>query len=468
MSNAFFSEFQPGLDMATVSFENPVLFEALVFILDFIYTVMPSLALARSACTYSAAESPVLPAVSTPVFLCAHVSALNSLQGKCMLPRTGELPEQVMDLSATWGLTAIKDQLEAHGFLSLTPKSCATCLVHVYNKGSHDDWETRARRELDLVLRNFETIKEKDLLLLPEPVMAAILASSGLAVTSEKQVLDRLKFWMKHELVPSQDLARDKPGSVEGKRADEVQSMTIEARKTLRGMELLKHIRWPEFQREGLSEMFMSPDPEIAHFITPLVIESLAWANFSTEARRQRIANADVSQHPKHLPMHVMVPRDAPLPMTPLHGYVEGLDVRDKGQKVHAVGGTGGVAVFGHSTNSTTHHYILEWRGAQTDHPDDCYVGIMCATSLSLEKSGCFVLCETGKDEPENYSPGQPVQLTVNAANKELELWAIDEDNRPHKCLNTKQCQSIATPWIPCVALFHQGSSFTWRLADPV
>ena len=78
------------------------------------------------------------------------------------------------------------------------------------------------------------------------------------------------------------------------------------------------------------------------------------------------------------------------------------------------------------------------------------------------------MLCETGKDEPENYSPGQPVQLTVNAANKELELWAIDEDNRPHKCLNTKQCQSIATPWIPCVALFHQGSSFTWRLADPV
>ena len=385
-----------------------------------------------------------------------------------MLPRTGELPEQVMDLSATWGLTAIKDQLEAHGFLSLTPKSCAACLVHVYNKGSHDDWETRARRELDLVLRNFETIKEKDLLLLPEPVLASILASSGLAVTSEKQVLDRLKFWMKHELVPSQDLARDKPGSVEGKRADEVQSMTIEARKTLRGMELLKHIRWPEFQREGLSEMFMSPDPEIAHFITPLVIESLAWANFSTEARRQRIANADVSQHPKHLPMHVMVPRDAPLPMTPLHGYVEGLDVRDKGQKVHAVGGTGGVAVFGHSTNSMTHHYILEWTGAETDHPDDCYVGIMCATSLSLEKSGCFVLCETGKDEPENYSPGQPVQLTVNAANKELELWAIDEDNRPHKCLNTKQCQSIATPWIPCVALFHQGSSFTWRLADPV
>ena len=41
MSNAFFSEFQPGLDMATVSFENPVLFEALVFILDFICTVMP-------------------------------------------------------------------------------------------------------------------------------------------------------------------------------------------------------------------------------------------------------------------------------------------------------------------------------------------------------------------------------------------------------------------------------------------
>jgi len=28
---------------------------------------------------------------------------------------------------------------------------------------------------------------------------------------------------------------------------------------------------------------------------------------------------------------------------------------------------------------------------------DDGYVGVMCATTLSLEKSGCFVLCGIGR-----------------------------------------------------------------------
>jgi hypothetical protein len=60
----------------------------------------------------------------------------------------------------------------------------------------------------------------------------------------------------------------------------------------------------------------------------------------------------------------------------------------------------------------------------------------------------------------------QSVQLTVDALNKELSLWTMDEEGKAGVCLNTKQCQGISTPWIPCVAVFQQGSSFTWRIAD--
>jgi len=46
-------------------------------------------------------------------------------------------------------------------------------------------------------------------------------------------------------------------------------------RSELRGRSLLKHVRWPEFQREGLSEMFVCPDPAIGHLIQTLLIEAL-------------------------------------------------------------------------------------------------------------------------------------------------------------------------------------------------
>ena len=46
-------------------------------------------------------------------------------------------------------------------------------------------------------------------------------------------------------------------------------------RSELRGRNLLKHVRWPEFQREGLSEMFLCPDPAIGHLIQTMLIESL-------------------------------------------------------------------------------------------------------------------------------------------------------------------------------------------------
>ena len=46
-------------------------------------------------------------------------------------------------------------------------------------------------------------------------------------------------------------------------------------RSELRGRSLLKHVRWPEFQREGLSEMFVCPDPAIGHLIQTMLIEAL-------------------------------------------------------------------------------------------------------------------------------------------------------------------------------------------------
>lgn len=257
-------------------------------------------------------------------------------------------------------------------------------------------------------------------------------------------------------------------------------------RSELRGRNLLKHVRWPEFQREGLSEMFLCPDPAIGHLIQTMLIESLAWANFPLEARREKVLSADASLHPKHMPAHAVFPREAPLPMTPLACYKSSLEVKEKGQKVLAIGEGGGVAVFGHSTNSAVFHYMLEWHGPENcSSLDDGYMGVMCATTLSLEKSGCFVLCGLGSKlgegklaanmaggvgsrslEQPPYVPGQSVQLTVDAGKKELSLWTTDEEGKAVHCLNTKQCQAISTPWIPCVAVFQKGSSFTWRTLD--
>ena len=53
--------------------------------------------------------------------------------------------------------------------------------------------------ELQLVLTNFQSLDDRDLLLFPEPVMEKLLASNGLAISSEKMVLERLLYWMKHE-----------------------------------------------------------------------------------------------------------------------------------------------------------------------------------------------------------------------------------------------------------------------------
>ena len=53
--------------------------------------------------------------------------------------------------------------------------------------------------ELQLVLTNFQSLDDRDLLLFPEIVMEKLLVSDGLAISSEKLVLERLLYWMKHE-----------------------------------------------------------------------------------------------------------------------------------------------------------------------------------------------------------------------------------------------------------------------------
>ena len=64
-------------------------------------------------------------------------------------------------------MEAIKKGLEAHGIVHLSVKSCARCLANMYNKNSSDDWAARAHKELELVLVNFQSLEESDLLLFP-------------------------------------------------------------------------------------------------------------------------------------------------------------------------------------------------------------------------------------------------------------------------------------------------------------
>ncbi len=89
--------------------------------------------------------------------------------------------------------------------------------------------------------------------------------------------------------------------------------------------DLLKHIRWPEFQREMLSEMFVNPDPSIGDHIQTMVIESLAWANFSLDARRVRCLESDTARHPKYLPRHSVFPRQVHLLLGSLSNDIEAL-----------------------------------------------------------------------------------------------------------------------------------------------
>lgn len=249
-------------------------------------------------------------------------------------------------------------------------------------------------------------------------------ASDQLAVASEKMAMERLVYWMTHEIAVSpaseaHESSALSEGGVSGSSvaaADTASSQTsgggvaggkeakIVTRRELRGRELLKHIRWAEFQREALSEMFVKPDPKIGNLIQSSLIESLAWANFPCDLRHQYISNSDVAHHPKHLLKHTVLPREGTLPMTPLPGYESSLEIRPwrgmDGRLVRAVGENGGVAVFGSSTHSAVKHYILEWSGGESGAAhDDGYMGVMCATSLSLEKSGCFVLCGNGDNQ---------------------------------------------------------------------
>ena len=78
------------------------------------------------------------------------------------------------------------------------------------------------------------------------------------------------------------------------------------------------------------------------------------------------------------------------------------------------------MAVFGHSTNSDVFHYVIEWDVPETCTEEDAYVGVMCATTLSLEESRCFILSKLAP-------AGQPVRLTVDAGKKEVSVWTTDE-----------------------------------------
>lgn len=57
------------------------------------------------------------------------------------MPRDGDIGRTALEFSYMWGMDQIKRCLEAHGFVHLTPKSCARCLVNTYKKFNGDDWE---------------------------------------------------------------------------------------------------------------------------------------------------------------------------------------------------------------------------------------------------------------------------------------------------------------------------------------
>ncbi len=145
--------FQPGNGngrMSFVSMSNPVHFEALSVILDWIYKVRAhsplraSLALAgapgrAAAAPRAGSPSRLMPPAHAALLTCAGA------QGKCTLPRDGDIGRTALEFSYMWGMDQIKRCLEAHGFVHLTPKSCARCLLNAYKKFQGSDWEKHGK-----------------------------------------------------------------------------------------------------------------------------------------------------------------------------------------------------------------------------------------------------------------------------------------------------------------------------------
>ena len=146
-SDLFFQPENGNGRISFVSMSNPVHFEALSVILDWIYKVRSQHT--PPACSARAREgTPRRPSRRRPL-RCIFVTLLSTraAQGKCTLPRYGDIGRTALEFSYMWGMDQIKRCLEAHGFVHLTPQSCARCLVNTYKKFIGDDWEKQAKVE---------------------------------------------------------------------------------------------------------------------------------------------------------------------------------------------------------------------------------------------------------------------------------------------------------------------------------
>mmetsp|Transcript_11057 Transcript_11057/g.25066 ORF Transcript_11057/g.25066 Transcript_11057/m.25066 type:complete len:600 (-) Transcript_11057:262-2061(-) len=421
--------------------------------------------------------------------------------GSCCIERS--VGRDLMDLACRWGLDGIRQALETQGMLSLTVGTCAEFLKKCFldyvaaSDGAggmehglsadgevNEDWidSVDARRGMELALARFEEVAETPQFLdLPEPIVAALIANDRLAVTSEKVVLNVIYEWM------TKNAAEYGP-----------EVLVKEGGKKVRGEDLLRLVRWTQLQTDFLASFGYWNKPshlKDCRLMEMHVFEAMAYGHLPSEMKN--------AFEPRILNPRSLRARKAAILFRPLEKSRKSLMLKASGRKVavssqgrggearHGAIESGGMngsdgidssaapavctAVFGHSTQSATHSYVLEWHaGTESSVEADGYIGVMNATTLEENDSACFVLRLRGKlgegqiglahiseSGTDALASGCKIQLTVNVLERRLALFRVDESGN---CilLQSKDANHVAVPWIPCVGLCFPGSSFSW------
>uniref|UniRef100_A0A7S4UKA6 BTB domain-containing protein n=1 Tax=Guillardia theta TaxID=55529 RepID=A0A7S4UKA6_GUITH len=404
--------------------------------------------------------------------------------GSCCIERS--VGRDLMDLACRWGLDGIRQALETQGMLSLTVTTCAEFLKKCFldyvaaSDGAggmeqhglsadgevNEDWidSVDARRGMELALARFEEVAETPQFLdLPEPIVAALIANDRLAVTSEKVVLNVIYEWM------TKNAAEYGP-----------EVLVKDGGKKVRGEDLLRLVRWTQLQTDFLASFGYWNKPshlKDCRLMEMHVFEAMAYGHLPPDMKNVF--------EPRILNPRSLRARKAAVLFRPLERSRKSLILKASGRKVavsaqsrtsevrhgamESVGmnGSDGIdaaaapavctAVFGHSTQSATHSYVLEWHaGTESSGEADGYIGVMNATTLEENDSACFVLRLRGKlgegqiglahiseSGTDALLSGCKIQLTVNVLERRLALFRVDESGN---CilLQSKDANNVA------------------------
>mmetsp|Transcript_19654 Transcript_19654/g.45574 ORF Transcript_19654/g.45574 Transcript_19654/m.45574 type:complete len:586 (+) Transcript_19654:65-1822(+) len=310
------------------------------------------------------------------------------------------------------------------------------------------------KRFKEYILANFEDVSlSPDFVTLPETLMAELLGSDQLTVTSEKVLLDAVSVWC----------ASGRP------------------RGSPRGTELLRHVRFTQLPGPMISTLYYDkPSAFEACDLYDELVNEASHRVMLDAARRKSVI-------PRHLSAVTIKERRGVCPLRVLAPAGGVLVVSNEGKRVELKealpDGAPATAVFGVSSHEQRYAYCLRYDRSARAAFRDGMVGLMSATALENPKAGdsaCFVLggeCITegsllhdimgapGSGAPTPANDKQLYQLLVDPSKQQLLLYTCNtpEDSwETWELLAISRAAWIQLPWIPCIGLTRGTSAIEW------